>query len=181
MNHARTYPTRQAAESTRRFLAGGLRAAWHEPCGGWHLEAIQKVSLLPRRAGRQKPFPPAVAARIDARDIDRETGERCCQRCSSVRQLERHHRRLKGIGGARSGHAQCACNSVTLCRDCHRLVHGKGRVRAEAEGFIVSQSADVPGTVSVMRFAAGQGGAAQWPSCGGEWASTADESSEAVA
>jgi hypothetical protein len=42
-------------------------------------------------------------------------------------------------------------------------------VRAEAEGFIVSQSVDWPGSVSVMRFAAAEGGASQYPSCDGRW------------
>jgi hypothetical protein len=173
VNHAKTYPTRQAAERSKRFLAGGCDARWHEPCGGWHLEST--VRELPKRnAQRAATFPPAVARRITRRD-------RCCQRCGATSGLHKHHRRGKGKGGSsRRPHAHCACNGILACALCHIWVHAHPR-QAEAEGFIVSQSVDEPGTVGVMRHAAAGGGALQWPTCGGEWAATADESAEAVA
>lgn len=52
---------------------------------------------------------------------------------------------------------------------------------AEAQGFIVSRSVEVPGSVGVMRFAAAGSGVTQWPTCDGEWAGTATEAREAVA
>lgn len=58
---------------------------------------------------------------------------------------------------------------LTLCRKHHRLVHRNGRVRAQAEGFIVSQAVDVPANIGVMRFAEADGGTTQYPSCTGKW------------
>lgn len=136
-------------------------------CGGWHHGDPGSPEPPKRSAPKAaRPFPPDVADALDERD------ERC-QRCGSTEELERHHRRLKGIGGSRGRHTQCTCNGVRLCRSCHRWAHGKDRPEAEAQGFIVSQSVDEPRSVSVMRFAAADGGATQFPTCDGQWVSTA--------
>ncbi len=118
-----------------------------------------------RRAARSKPFPPAVAALLDIRD-------EWCQRCGSPRDLERHHRRGKASGGSQNrSHAHCPCNGVRLCPPCHRWAHRLERREAEVQGFIVSQSVDEPGSVSVMRGSEDGGGAAMYPTCTGEWLS----------
>lgn len=63
---------------------------------------------LPRTAvdgpGRQRtevgthPFPPAIQALIDARDVAQPDEVRCCQRCGITSGLHRHHRRGKADG-----------------------------------------------------------------------------------
>ena len=119
-------------------------------------------------------FPRKTAGLIDARDSDL-SGERCCQRCGSKWHLERQHRRAKGMGGSQNRpHAHCPCNGITLCRDCHQWAHAHPE-RAEAEGFIVSQSVGEPGSRGVMRFSASEGGATMWPDCSGNWLSAVGE------
>ena len=140
------------------------------------------------RAGSTMPasapetFSPAVCALVDARDGD-DSGAvlvRLCQRCGSTRNLHRHHRRLKQKGGSSNRpHTHCPCNAVTVCLACHDEIHDQAsRREMEAEGWIVSQAVDEPGAVGVMRFAAAEGGATQWPSCSGAWLETAAEARE---
>lgn len=134
-------------------------------------------------ASAPESFSPAVCTLVDARDSD-DSGAvlvRLCQRCGSTRNLHRHHRRLKDAGGS-SGrpHTHCACNAVTVCLRCHGEIHGPERRENEAQGWIVSQSVDEPGSAGVMRFAAAEGGATQWPSCDGRWLETAAEALEAA-
>lgn len=165
----RRFATKDAAASSKR-ARNGVAVPVECPlrCGYWHLEAAKAEA-------RAQPFPPAVADQINQRD------ERC-QRCGSRRGLHRHHRRGKANGGSRRKHAQCACNGILLCWLCHHWAHVTGRRQAEAEGFVVSQSVRKPGSVGVMRYAgAGMGGATQWPTCDGEWVSTAPEALEAAA
>jgi 5-methylcytosine-specific restriction enzyme A len=174
VNHAKTYPTREASERSKRFLAGGLVAVLHEPCAGWHLEPAGKATAAPRKAQRSHPFPALVRDVLDMRD------RLCCQRCAGTRDIHRHHRRPKGMGGSRDEHAQCTCNGLLACGPCHAWIHAHPRL-AEAQGFIVSQSVQVPGSVGVMRFAESGGGATQWPTCDGEWAESAAEARETAA
>ena len=162
------YSTMEKALASKRGQSGRYTAEKcpDRSCRRWHLRP------KPRQAAH--PFPPKVAAQLDARD-------QCCQRCGSGRNLERHHRRLKGSGGSQDrAHAQCACNGVVLCQKCHGQVHRGNRIEAGAQGFIVSQSVDEPGSVSVMRFAAADGGATQYPTCDGGWSDTAPGLREAA-
>ena len=130
---------------------------------------------LREHAQRGETFPPPACTLIDLRDSD-TTGTlpvRLCQRCGSAENPQRHHRRAKGKGGSGDrAHTHCPCNSATLCgpggRDCHGWAHAHP-AEAMAQGFIVSQSVDFPGLISVMRFAEGPGGASQYPSCDGRW------------
>lgn len=154
-------------------------------CDGFHLEELilKPVPSWSAKPASGETFSAAVCALIDQRDGD-DTGAvlvRLCQRCGTTRLLHRHHRRGRDAGGSSDrAHTHCACNSVTLCLDCHTEVHANPRT-AQAEGWIVSQSEDEPGSVGVMRFAAAEGGATQWPSCDGRWLETAPEMREAVA
>jgi hypothetical protein len=174
MNHAKTFPTREAAEHSKLVLAGTHEAVEHQPCGGWHAERIAAVAAPQRRsAPNQETFPPAVLRLIDARDVDPVTGVRCCQRCGARTGLHRHHRRLKQAGGTSAKHSQCACNSVTLCYPCHiPWAHESGRAEATELGYVVLQSEPQPALVSVARFAAVPqiGWDERWPTCDGRWA-----------
>ncbi len=153
--------------------------------GNWHLEepeATTPAKLAPAAKDTgPETFPRPVCLLIDKRDSD-DSGAvlvRLCQRCGTTRNLHRHHRRLKGYGGSRRTHAHCACVGVTLCQRCHGEIHANPK-QAMTEGWIVSRAVRHPGTVGVMRFAAAEGGATQWPTCTGEWAETAPEAREAA-
>jgi len=112
---------------------------------------------------RPKPFPPAVAALLDARDP-------WCVHCGSPDGLQRHHRRLKGIGGDGRDHTQCACNGVRLCWLCHSRAHRDARGEAETEGLIIPRSTLEPWTVSVLvHLEEDRGGLDLWPLCDGTW------------
>lgn len=133
-----------------------------------------------------RSFPPRSRKLIDRRDSDHAGAEpvRLCQRCGTAEDPQRHHRRGKQKGGShRRPHTQCPCNGITLCgpggRGCHQWAHAHPE-QARAEGFIVSQSVNAPGSAGVMRFAAAEGGATQWPSCSGGWLETAAEALEAA-
>lgn len=118
---------------------------------------------------RPDPFPPVVAALIDKRD------EGLCQRCGRGGRLERHHRRLKSMGGSKArAHTQCACNGLSLCRRCHSEVHERPGAAVRPGGYIVMQSVARPGSMQVLRHL-GVGAFdeqvfdPQWATCDGRW------------
>ena len=115
-------------------------------------------------SGRHESFSPAVAALIDARDP-------WCIHCGSPRDLQRHHRRIKGIGGDPRPHTDCSCVGVRICLTCHDRAHsGKGRREAEAEGLIIPRSTVEPWTLSVLvHLEEDRGGLNLWPLCDGTW------------
>lgn len=194
---SKRYATLNDAANAARSLTKH-RKGTYEPferkcgwCGGFHVlhrkDAPEKAAtgrvttLVPKPAARPHPFPTAVTALLDARDISLLDMERCCQMCAAIQYLEHHHRRLKGMGGSENrDHAQCTCNGILLCRRCHRWAHTTGRLHAEAMGFVVSRAEDEPGKWGVMRFAAIDGGSTQWPDCHGNWCGTAPEAREAA-
>jgi hypothetical protein len=116
------------------------------------------------RKGRAETFPPDVAALIDARDP-------WCIHCGSPHDLQRHHRRIKGMGGDPRPHTDCACVGVRICRSCHEWAHsGDGRGEAEAEGLIIPRATVEPFTLSMLVHLEGdRGGMRKWPSCDGRW------------
>ena len=146
----------------RHARIGQVRGSW--PKG---------KSAATRRAGsgsgRRESFPPAVAALIDARDL-------WCIHCGSPRDLQRHHRRIKGMGGDPRPHTDCACVGVRICLTCHDWAHsGKGRREAEAEGLIIPRSTVRPWTLSVLvHIEADIGGLLKYPSCDGRWLDAAE-------
>ena len=123
-------------------------------------------------SGRPHSFPPAVLALLDARDP-------WCIHCGSVDALQHHHRRLKGIGGDRRDHTQCACNGVRLCWLCHSWAHsGNGQGEARAEGLIIPRATLEPFAADVLVHLRGDvGGQRKFPTCDGQWA---DDLSEAA-
>lgn len=109
----------------------------------WHVTTRANARSTGERTGLD-PFPPAVRAQLVTRD-------ECCQRCGSTGRLEAHHRRAKHMGGSKGrSHTQCACNGVMVCRRCHSWIHSNPK-QARAEGWIVSQSVSLPGSVSFYR------------------------------
>lgn len=130
--------------------------------------ATQAGKSAARRSGatgRRESFPPAVAALIDARDP-------WCIHCGSPYDLDRHHRRIKGMGGDKRDHTDCACDGVRICRTCHQWAHsGDGQREAEAEGLIIPRSTTEPYRVSVLVHTSEDGGGMRkWPLCDGTYA-----------
>lgn len=173
----RRTPLRARTELTRTPLArkACLRA---ETPGKAATEAVS------RGQGAAQSFSRAACVLIDRRDSD-DAGAlpvRLCQRCGSARNPHRHHRRLKQKGGSGNrAHTHCPCNAVTVCLTCHDEIHDRAsRRQMEAEGWIVPQAVDEPGSVGVKRFAAAGGDTTRWPSCTGEWLETAAEALEAA-
>ena len=177
------YSTKDEAANSKRGRGGGF-----EPhgclCGKWHLRRIPVGARTIQPAGDTgaESFPHPVCLLIDTRDSD-DSGAvpvRLCQGCGKTRNLHRHHRRGKDAGGSGGRvHTHCACNALTLCLACHAWAHANPR-EAQAMGWIVSQSVDEPGSAGVMRFAAAEGGATQWPSCDGRWLEAGPEMREAA-
>lgn len=125
--------------------------------GVWHVYEIG--------GSRDEAFSPAVAALIDARDL-------WCVLDGSTVRLQRHHRRIRGIGGDPRPHTDCACVGVRLCARCHARIHDteEGRLLAEAEGLIIPRVTAFPGSLSVLvHLEADSGGMRKWPSCDGKW------------
>lgn len=58
--------------------------------------------------------------------IDRALGK--CQICNSPKELECHHRSYENIGNELDG------DTVCLCRECHNLFHGNGKLYSEDYG-----------------------------------------------
>lgn len=187
------YPDELAARIALAEIAAkdkegrGERKAYLCWCGRWHLTS--KPGAGRRRASAARGSRPGSGLRAFPRPVQRALDIRdgICQRCGVAGPLHRHHRRGKGIGGDRRAHAQCPCNGVELCSwnpvdgmgGCHRWAHLHPR-DAQAQGFIVSHEVECPGDVGVMRFAACEGGATQWPDCSGGWRETAPEAGEAA-
>lgn len=136
--------------------------------GAWHIRQGKTATTRVERY-RPDPFPPVVAALIDKRD------QGLCQGCGRGGQLERHHRRLKGMGGSKArSHTQCCCNGLSLCRTCHAWAHEHPAMARSGEyGWIVIQGAARPARIGVIRFAKAdpEWSAAdqQWATCDGRW------------
>ena len=120
-------------------------------------------------SGRRESFSPDVAALIDARDP-------WCIHCGSPRDLQRHHRRIKGMGGDGRPHTNCACVGVRICLTCHEWAHSsKGRREAGAEGLIIPRSTVRPWTLGVLvHLEDDRGGLLKYPSCDGRWLDAAE-------
>lgn len=143
---------------------GGLRQV--SPRRAREIEVPAVKSAATRRSlqtsGRGESFPPAVAALIDARDP-------WCIHCGSPDDLQRHHRRIRGIGGDGRDHTHCACAGVRLCARCHLgWAHGEGRSEAEAEGIIIPRSELYPWRRPLLVHTQ-DGGFTAWPTCDGRY------------
>lgn len=125
------------------------------------------AQLRPRT--RRDTIPPKVRKAVHGRD------QHWCQHCGGYFPdggIHLHHRRLKQAGGSSAGHANCACALVSLCWTCHGWFHdtAEGRVKAEAEGFIIPAATAEPWRFSVAVHGESDGsGITAWPNCEGEW------------
>lgn len=73
-------------------------------------------------------IPNQVRRRIYARD------GYACALCDSTRYLQIHHVIPRGCGGSNSDH-----NLITLCSDCHALVHGTKLYETDATPADIEQ------------------------------------------
>jgi hypothetical protein len=113
---------------------------------------ISDAEIVSPAGRRRKTIPPAVRAKVLARD-----GHRCAaEGCGATQFLEVHHRVPVAAGGTNDSE-----NLVTLCHRCHRALHGwKGnshisqqytrvlRTRHAARCEDHPDPADAPGTES---------------------------------
>jgi len=157
-------PQRVAPLRTRTALAPVIPIrppATPAPTG--RARPLATVTRLPAAATRAA-IPARVRAAVAARDND------LCVRCCSARDLQQHHRRIKGHGGDRRPHTDCPCNIITLCSfgGCHEWAHQAGRLRAVTEGLIVPSVTALPGLLPVTLYGVSRGAVA-WPSCDGTW------------
>jgi len=130
-------------------------------------------SPLGRGSGRRESFPPAVAALIDARDP-------WCVHCGSPRDLQRHHRRIRGYGGDGRDHTHCACNGVRLCILCHVPWAHLRRREAEAEGIVIPRAETDPWRRSLMVHTEADSGFTAWPTCDGRYVTEMPEGAMAA-
>jgi len=123
-----------------------------------------RQATVTRLPAARPGVPARVRAAVAARDND------LCVRCCSTRDLQQHHRRIKGHGGDRRPHTDCPCNIITLCSfgGCHEWAHQAGRLRAVDEGLIVPSVTRLPGLLPVTLHGVSLGAVA-WPSCRGTW------------
>ena len=166
---ARTVPgvTTQPGPNKQAGCITGSRAGISPAAEGRATGAATKKAT--GGSGRRESFPPAVAALIDARDP-------WCIHCGSPRDLQRHHRRIKGIGGDPRPHTDCSCVGVRICLACHDWAHSsKGRREAGAEGLIIPRSTVRPWTLGVLvHLEDDRGGLLKYPSCDGRWLDAAE-------
>lgn len=112
---------------------------------------------------KTKPFPPEVKGLLFAL-------YQWCVYCGSTAGLHCHHRRIKGMGGDKGPHAQCACNGVVLC--ClHHLEAHNDRLWSGAMGYVVSRYVERPGQERLAVYS-GDRTLPEWkyPTCEGGWA-----------
>lgn len=133
------------------------------------LSGTGKTRSAPRTRSRAESFPPAVAALLAARDP-------WCVHCGSPRDLQNHHRRIRGIGGDGRDHTHCACNGVRLCVLCHvPWAHTAGRREAEAEGVIIPRSEAEPWRQPLMVHTAADSGMTIYLTCDGRYVTEPQE------
>lgn len=121
---------------------------------------LSPLRTRPQRAGRAESFPPDVAALIDARDP-------WCMHCGATENLQRHHRRIRGIGGDGRDHTHCACAGVRLCVLCHVPWAHLKRRESEAEGFVIPRSELEPWRRPLLIRTSPSSGLMAWHLCDG--------------
>lgn len=172
MKHAAGWPTEEAAKKSKKYRAGGklTQRCRLASCAAapWHLAAAARAARgrHATTSSRRESFPPRVCRLVDDRDTQLD-GRRRCLRCPATTRLQRHHRRIKGMGGDTRPCTDCPCNAVTLCQACHAWAHAN-RAEAELLGLIVPASTAAPGLHPVT---AQWNGAEviQFPTCDGRW------------
>jgi hypothetical protein len=157
MNHAKTFPTRESAERSKRFLAGGCEPRFHEPCDGFHLELTAARELPKRKAPRDTGPDRATRALVLARD-----GYACVSCGVSVigSQYSLQHRVARGVGGGNE-----ASNLIVLCGSatspgCH-LEAEKRTSDSHQRGYWLRSTED-PRLHGVMYREADGSGVTRW-------------------
>lgn len=147
------------------------RSAVPLPRGTGLSRAPRPGSPAKTRAGRRDTIPPRVRKTVARRD------EWACAWCNTTKDLQEHHRRIKGIGGDTRPHTECACNIVVLCSRHHDEAHKGDRAVAEAQGLVVPRETALPGLVAVRVH----GGAVTWQTCDGRRVTVEPAPDEAAA
>jgi hypothetical protein len=92
-----------------------------------------------------------IAALIDARDP-------WCVHCGSPHDLQRHHRRIRGMGGDGRDHTHCPCNGVRICGRHHVPFAHLQRRESEAEGLVIPRGELLPWRVPLLVHTSEHGG-----------------------
>lgn len=138
---------------------------------GTGLSRAPRPGIPPKpRPARRDTIPPRVRKTVARRD------EWSCVRCGSAKDLQQHHRRIKGFGGDTRPHTECPCNIVMLCSRHHSEAHRADRALAEARGLVVPRSALLPGQVPVVLT----GDAVVWLACDGTCSTVPPEEAAAA-
>lgn len=157
MNHARTYPAREAAERSKRFLAGGLAATWHEPCGGFHLEPAEKATPAPLSASRSGGPTASVRQIVLERD-----GFACV--CCGVSVIGRRYSLGHRLRASQGGKA-VPSNLLTFLgwggQGCHGRIDNRDNPVDEMHGYTVRSGQD-PRLVGVMYREPDGSGITRW-------------------
>lgn len=163
------YASEAEALASKRGRSGNYVAARCEPgCQAWHLRR-RPVGAVTRKPAPKDTGAEGFPEAIRKAAIERDHGH--CIACGDDRALHVHHRRIKGMGGDSRAHTDCLCNAAVLCRLCHLWAHAQRR-ESEAQGFVVSRETELPGSISVMVFGPGGGGATLFATCDGQWSSS---------
>lgn len=157
----RRWPTQEAAEHSKLFLAGGKSAV---PClfgcGGWHLADETGTTA-------ETGFPPAVKLMIRVRAGLGNPEDARCEACGiwvGAKGGQCHHRQNRGMGGSRLRNT--VSNGGLLCGTPPDLAtcHGKAtalKAHMIAAGWVLKSGQD-PLLVPVMLFSLDGGISPVW-------------------
>jgi 5-methylcytosine-specific restriction protein A len=129
-------------ESAKRIIEWGWSDDRSQNCPQvWDaLSQVVQHSQAGRENMRATGFTPATRQLV----LERADGR--CERCTSNRLADLHHRRPRGAGGSRDPLTNTAANAAALCRPCHSWAEGN-RTKALMDGWLLRQGqspVDIP-------------------------------------